>query len=70
MKLIRPLFYLLVVISLITPAGVYANDLDDECNEFCVNNDYEDGHYLPPEPGASCNEGYEQHPENQICCCQ
>lgn len=48
----------------------YAQSVDEECEKFCKDNGYEDGHYLPQEPGSECTEGYTQHPDNQICCCK
>ncbi len=65
----KALFFMLLIGMAFTLPG-FANDLDDECKTFCTNNGLEDGHYLPPEPGAACNEGYEQSQENQICCCK
>ena len=48
----------------------YADDLDQECIDFCTANGHTDGHYLPQEPGAACQEGFTQDEENQICCCK
>ena len=69
MSLSKKLFcFLLIGLFLNLPS--YASDLDDECKTFCTNNGFEDGKYLPPEPGAKCDDGYEQSKENQICCCK
>lgn len=70
MSLNKTIFCFLFLIGLIFNLPSYANDLDDECRGFCVNNDFADGHYLPPEPGKVCNAGYEQNKENEICCCK
>lgn len=65
-----------IILSLLLALGVglsftpvLADDLDDECLTFCSGEGFEDGHYLAPEPGAECDDGYEQHSENSICCC-
>ena len=64
--------YILILISFaitnIIPA--YSDELDDQCRDECINSNYEDGHYLPPEPDAQCREGYEPHPTDEICCCK
>ena len=71
MKLIRILFCFLFLISLgVNLLPSYADDLDKECVTFCKDNGYEDGHYLPPEPGAKCKAGYKKNSDNEICCCK
>ena len=70
MSLSKKIFYFLFLISLVFNLPSYASDLDDECNKFCVDNVFADGHYLAPEPGAACQEGYEKNSENEICCCK
>ena len=68
MSLRKTFYFLLVILFFNLPSS--ANDLDDECKNFCVKNSFEDGQYLPPEPDAKCDSGYEQSKENQICCCK
>ena len=72
MKLVKFISLILIITfnCLINYIPVNANELDKECASFCKNNGYEDGHYLPQEPGAKCEDGYEQSVENQICCCK
>ena len=70
MSLSKKSLSFLFLISLFLSLPVYANDLDDECKNFCSNNGFEDGHYLPPEPGSACRSGYEKNSENEICCCK
>ncbi len=70
MSLSKKLFCFLFLIGLVFSLPSYADPLDDECENFCTSNGFADGHYLPPEPGAKCKDGYEQNPENQICCCK
>ncbi len=70
MSLSKKIFYFLFLISLVFNLPSYANDLDDECNKFCVDNDFVDGHYLAPEPGAACKASYVKNSENEICCCK
>ena len=64
------IFSFLFLIVLVFTLPSYANDLDDECKDFCRNNGFEDGHYLAPEPGARCRAGYTRNEENEICCCK
>ena len=70
MNLDKKLFCFLVLTGLVLSLPSYANDLDNECKTFCLNNGFKDGKYLAPEPGTKCDEGYEQNNENQICCCK
>ncbi len=70
MSLSKKIFSFMFLFGLILSIPAYANDLDDECNNFCTNNGFEDGHYLAPEPGAACKDGYKQNRENEICCCK
>ena len=70
MSLRKKIFCFLVLIGLALSLPSYANDLDDECKTFCKNNGFEDGHYLAPEPGAACKDGYVKNSENEICCCK
>ncbi len=63
----------LVILALILSSNFlpsFADDLDQECIDFCKNNGQADGHYLPQEPGSACKEGFTQDEENQICCCK
>lgn len=69
MKLVK-FISLILIIAFSCHIPVNANELDEECASFCKNNGYEDGHYLPQEPGAKCEDGYKQSAENQICCCK
>ena len=71
MKLVKFTALILIITFgfFITPVSASANALDEECATFCKKNGHEDGHYLPQEPGAKCDEGYKQSEENQICCC-
>lgn len=71
MNLTRLFFYFLLLLGIsFIPSISLANEIDDECKTFCINNRFKDGHYLPPEPGAACREGYFQNRENEICCCK
>ena len=70
MSLSKKMVYFLFLLSLVFNLPSYANDLDDECKTFCTKNDFEDGHYLAPEPGAACKDGYVKNDENEICCCK
>jgi hypothetical protein len=70
MSLSKKTFYFLFLIGLVFGLPSYADPLDDECRNFCVDNDFADGHYLAPEPGAACHEGYVQNQQNEICCCK
>ncbi len=70
MGLSKIIFSLMFLIGLVLSLPAYSSDLDDECKNFCTNNGFDDGHYLPPEPGAKCKDGYEQSEESQICCCK
>lgn len=72
MRTIRLLVGLLVILNV----GFFAlpsqadETLDEECATYCIDNGFEDGHYVAPEPGATCDDGYEQDETNPICCCQ
>ena len=70
MNLIKFMALMLLSLQLFGFGPVLANDLDEECKSFCINNGSEDGLYLAPEPGAKCKDGYEQNTENEICCCK
>ena len=70
MNLSRKILSFLFLTGLILSLPVYADDLDNECKKFCTNNGFEDGHYLAPEPGAVCKDGYDKSDENEICCCE
>ena len=48
----------------------YAQELDEQCVTFCKENGFSDGHYLAPEPGAKCKDGFNKNPDNEICCCK
>ena len=70
MNLIKLVTLILLSIQLVSFGPVLADDLDEECKSFCINNGSEDGHYLAPEPNVKCEDGYEQSSENEICCCK
>lgn len=63
-------FFVLILTAVVNFLPTYANDLDQECVDFCKANGSSDGHYLAQEPGAKCKDGYTQNDENQICCCK
>lgn len=68
--MVRIFLSLLIILGLgLSPVPSFADDLDDECITYCTDNGFEDGHYLPPEPGAECDEDFEQDSANPICCC-
>lgn len=64
------LAFSLTIIPFASYANDLENDLDNECKDFCVNNGFEDGEYLPPDGKATCKEDYKKNPKNEICCCE
>lgn len=68
MKKIFGFLFLIALAVSFVPA--YADELDEQCKTECKNSGASDGHYLAPEPGAKCKDGYTKHPTDEICCCK
>lgn len=71
MKIFRALISILFLAAfLIGYVPAFADELDEQCTSECKNSGFTEGHYLAPEPGATCKEGFEKHPTDEICCCK
>ncbi len=71
MKVFRALISILFLAAfLISCVPAFADELDDQCTDECKNSGFTEGHYLAPEPGVTCKEGFKKHPTDEICCCK
>lgn len=68
MRLVLSLLIILNVTVFTLPSSAN-EELDKECATYCVDNGHTDGHYLRPDSGSQCDEGFKVDETNDICCC-